>query len=99
MNQAEDVGIVLGHKNYYKFHSGTLIRNSTLLAGMLTEPNAVKLSGRAKEAGITIRWMVELANLPCDEYPAGRLELVVSYYPYSMIVALKSPFGGKSLVH
>lgn len=77
MNQAEDVEIVLGHKRRYKFHSGTLARNSTLFAKLLTEPNAVKLSNKARNAGIKIRWLVELTSLPCDQYPAGLLELVV----------------------
>ncbi|KAF2134860.1 hypothetical protein P153DRAFT_305699 [Dothidotthia symphoricarpi CBS 119687] len=76
MNQAEDVEVILGHKRRYKFHSGTLARNSTLFAGMLTEPNAAKLSNRARGAGIQIRWMIELSRLPCDQYPAGCLELV-----------------------
>jgi hypothetical protein len=78
MNQAEDVVVVLAHDRHYKFHSGTLARNSTLLAEMLTKPNAVKLSNKAKSAGIVVNWMIELQDLPCDEYPAGRLGLVVS---------------------
>jgi hypothetical protein len=77
MNQAEDVEVILGYKRHYKFHSGALARNSTLFAEMLTEPNAVKLNKRAKEAGVQIRWMVELTCLPCDNHPAGLLELVV----------------------
>jgi hypothetical protein len=79
MNQEEDVEIILGHKNRYKFHSGTLARNSTFFSGLLTEPNAAKLSNRAKQAGIKIRWMFELTRLPCEPYPAGRLERVVCY--------------------
>jgi hypothetical protein len=78
MNQAEAVEVILGHKRRYKFHSGTLARNSTLFADMLTEPNAAKLSNRARGAGIKIRWMIELTRLPSDRYPAGTLELVVS---------------------
>jgi hypothetical protein len=77
MNQAEDVEVILGHKRRYKFHSGTLARNSTLFADMLTEPNAVKLSNRARNAGIKIRWMIELTRLPSEQFPAGVLELVV----------------------
>jgi hypothetical protein len=77
MNQAEDVEVILGHKCRYRFHSGTLARNSTLFAEMLTEPNAVKLSNRARNAGIKIRWMIELARLPSEQYPAGILQLVV----------------------
>ncbi|KAL1793908.1 hypothetical protein ACET3X_007329 [Alternaria dauci] len=76
MNQAEDVEVILGHQRRYKFHSGTLARNSTLFADMLTEPNAVKLNNRARNAGIKTRWMIELKVLPSDQYPAGRLELV-----------------------
>ncbi|KAL6710471.1 phospholipid-translocating ATPase rsb1 [Coniothyrium glycines] len=76
MNQAEDVEVILGHKRRYKFHSGTLARNSTLFADLLTEPHAVKLSSRARNSGIKIRWMVELTRLPDDISPAGRLELV-----------------------
>jgi hypothetical protein len=77
MNQAEDVEIVLGYERRYKFHSGTLARNSTLFADMLTEPNAVKMSNKAKNAGIKIRWMIELTRLPSEQYPAGTLELLV----------------------
>ncbi|KAH7378264.1 hypothetical protein BKA66DRAFT_421489 [Pyrenochaeta sp. MPI-SDFR-AT-0127] len=76
MNQAEDVEVILGHERRYKFHSGTLARSSTLFADMLTEPNAAKLSSRAKNAGIKIRWMIELTRLPSEQYPAGCLELV-----------------------
>ncbi|KAF2646212.1 hypothetical protein P280DRAFT_464449 [Massarina eburnea CBS 473.64] len=76
MNQAEDVEIVLTHDRKYKFHSGTLARNSTLLNEMLIEPNAAKLSNKAKNAGITIKWMIELKETPTHEYPAGRLGLV-----------------------
>jgi hypothetical protein len=77
MNQAEDVEVILGHKRRYKFHSGTLARNSALFADMLTEPNAAKLSNRAKSAGIKIRWMIELTHLPTEHNPAGTLQLVV----------------------
>lgn len=77
MNQAEDVEVVLGHERRYKFHSGTLARNSTLLADLLTECNAVKLNTRARNAGIKTRWMIELKDLPSDQHPAGRLDLVV----------------------
>lgn len=78
MNQPEDVEVILGHGRRYQFHSGTLARNSTLFAELLTEPNAAKLNSRAKNAGIKIRWMIELTSLPNEIYPAGRLELVVS---------------------
>ena len=78
MNQAEDVEVIIGHKRRYKFHSGTLARNSTFFADMLTEPNAAKLSNRARNAGIKIRWMIELKGLPTKQCPAGCLELVVS---------------------
>jgi hypothetical protein len=77
MNQAEDVEVVLGHERRYKFHSGTLARSSTLFASMLTEPNAAKLNKKAREAGVKIRWMIELTRLPCDAYPGGCLKLVV----------------------
>jgi hypothetical protein len=77
MNQAEDVEIILGHKRRYKFHSGTLARNSILFAEMLSERNAAKLNGRARSAGIKTRWMIELTRLPDEQFPAGCLELVV----------------------
>jgi hypothetical protein len=77
MNQDEDVEIVLGHKRRYKFHSGTLARNSTLFAEMLTEPKAASLSGEAKRAGIRLKWMIELTHLPSENFPAGVLQLVV----------------------
>ncbi|USP75054.1 hypothetical protein yc1106_02328 [Curvularia clavata] len=76
MNQPEDVEVILGYGRHYKFHSGTLARNSPLFADMLTEPNAAQLSSRARNAGIKIRWMIELVQLPCDKYPAGRFDLV-----------------------
>ncbi|KAF1848640.1 uncharacterized protein K460DRAFT_334981 [Cucurbitaria berberidis CBS 394.84] len=76
MNQAEDVEVILGRERRYKFHSGTLARSSTLFADMLTEPNAAKLNSRARNAGIKVRWMIELTRLPCSQYPAGCLELV-----------------------
>ncbi len=79
MNQAEDVEVILGYERRYKFHSATLARNSTLLADMLTEANAAKLSPRAKHAGIKTRWMIELTVLPNDNYPVGHLELVVGF--------------------
>lgn len=77
MNQAEDVEIILGHKRRYKFHSGVLARNSTLFAEMLSERNAAKLNTRARNAGIKIRWMIELTRLPDEHFPAGCLEIVV----------------------
>lgn len=77
MNQAEDVEVILGQKRRYKFHSGTLARNSTLFAELLSEPNAARLNSRARNAGVKIRWMIELSRLPDEEYPAGRLRLVV----------------------
>ncbi|KAF2631508.1 hypothetical protein BU25DRAFT_454948 [Macroventuria anomochaeta] len=76
MNQAEDVEVILGHKRRYRFHSGTLARNSTLFAEMLSERNAAKLNSRARTAGIKIRWMIELTRLPNEQFPAGCLELV-----------------------
>lgn len=77
MNQAEDVEIVLSHKRRYKFHSGTLARNSTWFADKLSESNAARLNHRAKSAGIKIRWMVQLVDLPNQHNPGGLLELVV----------------------
>ncbi|KAF2868170.1 hypothetical protein BDV95DRAFT_501221 [Massariosphaeria phaeospora] len=76
MNQAEDVEVILAHDRIYKFHSGTLARNSTLFAQLLTEPAAAKLGNRARNAGIKVRWMVELKSLPSVDLPAGRLALV-----------------------
>jgi hypothetical protein len=77
MNQVEDVEIVLSHKRRYKFHSGTLARNSTWFADKLSESNAARLNSRARNAGIKIRWMVHLVELPSPHNPAGVLELVV----------------------
>lgn len=78
MNQEEDVEVALGLECRYKFHSGTLARSSTLLADLLTEHAAAKLSLRARNAGVKIRWMIELSHMPDDEFPAGKLSLVVS---------------------
>lgn len=78
MNQAHDVQVVLKHDQKYSFHANSLARSSILFAELLTEPNAAKLSNRAKSAGIKTRWMVELVELATDKYPAGKLALVVS---------------------
>ncbi|PVH93358.1 hypothetical protein DM02DRAFT_604063 [Periconia macrospinosa] len=75
MDQVEDVEVVLSHGRRYKFHSGTLARNSTLLASMLTEQNAARLSNKAKNAGVRIKWMVELKQLPDRDHQAGVLGL------------------------
>jgi hypothetical protein len=83
MNQAEDVEIVLSHRRRYKFHSGTLARNSTWFADNLSESNAARLNGRAKSAGIKIRWMVHLVELPSQHNPAGVLALVVCIWSAS----------------
>lgn len=77
MDQAEDVEVILGHRRRYKFHSGTLARNSTLFAEFLSERKAVQLNSRARNAGIKIRWMIEMDRLPDELNPAGRLRLVV----------------------
>jgi hypothetical protein len=87
MNQAEDVKIVLAHNRHYKFHSGTLARNSPLFASMLSEPLAAKLSNKAKNAGVKVRWMIELERMPDAHNPAGKLGLVVSFVP---------PIGGQT---
>ncbi|KAJ4290548.1 phospholipid-translocating ATPase rsb1 [Kalmusia sp. IMI 367209] len=76
MNQAHDVSVVLDHEHKYSFHSGTLARSSTLFAELFTEPNAAKLSLRARQAGIKTRWLVELKEMPSVDHPAGRLDLV-----------------------
>jgi hypothetical protein len=78
MNQAEDVVVILSHDHHYKFHAATLARSSTRLAELLTQANAVKLGNRARGAGVTIRWMIELKELPSQAHPGGVLELVVS---------------------
>lgn len=78
MDQLEDVEVILAHDRHYKFHSGVLARNSTLLAKMLTERNGANLRKSAKEAGVKIRWMIALERLPSDEEPAGSLEWIVS---------------------
>jgi len=77
MDQPEDVQIILCHGRVRKFHSSVLASNSTLFAEYLTEANAAKLAPRAKAKGVTVRWILELRQLPCDAYPAGRLELLV----------------------
>ncbi|KAJ4992266.1 hypothetical protein SVAN01_02285 [Stagonosporopsis vannaccii] len=76
MNQAEDVEVILGHKRRYKFHSGTLARNSTLFAELLSERSATRLNNRARNAGVKVRWMIELSQLPNEDFPAGQLRLV-----------------------
>lgn len=78
MNQVEDVKIILAYNRHYKFHSGTLARNSPLLAEMLTESKAAKLGHKARAAGVNVRWIIQLNRLPDDNEPAGALELLVS---------------------
>lgn len=78
MNQPHDVMIVLHRDRKYPFHAGVLARNSTFFAERLIEPKAAKLNNRAKQAGVKIRWMLELKQLPNDDYPVGELDLVVS---------------------
>jgi len=78
MSQPHDVLVVLSHERKYPLHANALARNSVLFANILTEPNAAKLSNKAKSAGIKIRWQVELVEMESEKYPAGRLELVVS---------------------
>lgn len=77
MSQPDDVEIVLAPDRRLQFNSGILTRNSTLFALLLTERSAAKLSTKARNAGIKLRWMVELTSGPTDEEPSGRLELVV----------------------
>lgn len=92
MNQPHDVQVVLSRDRKYPFHANTLARSSVFFANMLTEPSAARLSTRAKNAGITKRWLVELVEMPCLQYPAGQLELIVSLpdfdctlcYPWTM---------------
>ncbi|KAH8696964.1 hypothetical protein GQ44DRAFT_788189 [Phaeosphaeriaceae sp. PMI808] len=76
MDQAEDVEIILTSDRRYKFHSGTLARNSTMFAGMLTEQNGAKLNSKATLMGIKVRWMIQLTRLPSEHFPGGSLELV-----------------------
>ncbi|KAF2438433.1 hypothetical protein P171DRAFT_398398 [Karstenula rhodostoma CBS 690.94] len=76
MNQPHDVQVVLSHDRKYPFHASTLARSSVFFASMLTEPSAARLSTKAKNAGITKRWLVELVEMPSTQYPAGQLELV-----------------------
>ncbi|KAF1994273.1 hypothetical protein P154DRAFT_586523 [Amniculicola lignicola CBS 123094] len=76
LNQEEDVEIVLSHDRHYKFHSGVLARNCLFFAELLVEKNAARLCGKARLAGIKIRWMFELTKLPGEGRPAGELKLV-----------------------
>jgi hypothetical protein len=78
MNQPHDVQVVLSHDRQYTFHASVLARNSVFFADHLTERNAARLSNKAKNAGITKRWIVELVEMPSDQHPAGQLDLIVS---------------------
>ncbi|KAF2019776.1 hypothetical protein BU24DRAFT_386885 [Aaosphaeria arxii CBS 175.79] len=75
MNQPEDVEVVLTHDRRFKFHASVLARNSPLLAGMLTELKAARLSKKAKDAGIKVRWMIKLSHPPHGDDP-GELQSV-----------------------
>lgn len=79
MNQPEDVEVVLSPDRHYRFHASVLARSSTLLARLLTERNAANLSSKARNAGIKVRWMIELNRIPDEEHPTGKLEIVVSH--------------------
>ena len=65
-----------------------LLSQRTIIAGMLTEQNAAKLSNRARNANVHTRWMVELKHLPDREHPAGLMGLVVSIPPLSKMYSL-----------
>lgn len=78
MNQPHDVQVVLTHDRKYPFHASTLARSSIIFAELLTELNAAKLGSRARALGIKTRWLIELVEIPTTQYPAGRLELIVS---------------------
>ena len=78
MNQPHDVLIVLSHDRAYPFHAGTLARSSIFFADLLTEPNAARLSSKAKFGGISTRWLLELVEMPSPRHPAGQLALTVS---------------------
>ncbi|KAF1970952.1 hypothetical protein BU23DRAFT_537123 [Bimuria novae-zelandiae CBS 107.79] len=75
MNQPHDVQVVLSHDRKYPFHASTLARNSIFFAKLLTEPQAAKLSTKAKAAGMA-RWLVELVEMNSTKHPAGQLALV-----------------------
>ncbi|KAL5386915.1 hypothetical protein DPSP01_003931 [Paraphaeosphaeria sporulosa] len=76
MNQPHDVEIILSHDRKYPFHASTLARSSVFFASMLTETSAARLSTKAKNAGVTKRWLIELIEMPSAQYPAGQLELI-----------------------
>lgn len=97
MNQPEDVEVILSPEKRYQFHSSVLARNSDLFKSLLTERNAAKLCKRARNAGIKVRWMIELTKLPDDQDPAGRLELVVSA-PLPITILHLSPHPAASLL-
>lgn len=78
MNQPHDVEVVLSRDRKYPFHASTLARSSVLFASLLTEQSAVRLSSKAKAAGVAKRWLFELVEMPSAQYPAGQLELIVS---------------------
>ncbi|KAH7115839.1 hypothetical protein B0J11DRAFT_112070 [Dendryphion nanum] len=75
MNQPEDVEVILSHDQRYMFHSSVLVRSSSFFAKLLTVGTAVKLSHKAKNAGIKIKWRVILSRLPNSTNP-GVLELL-----------------------
>jgi hypothetical protein len=88
MNQPEDVEVILSPEKRYQFHSSVLARNSTHFSSLLTERNAAKLCKRARNAGIKVRWMLELAMSPHEEHTPGRLKLVVSAPPNTAFLQL-----------
>ncbi|OCK79956.1 hypothetical protein K432DRAFT_435034 [Lepidopterella palustris CBS 459.81] len=76
MDPPADVEVVLTHDRVHYFDSSTLRRHSTFFAQNLSTKNAVRLAGRAKNAGVTTRWRVELRELPPNGGNTGRLHLI-----------------------
>ncbi|KAF2276507.1 uncharacterized protein EI97DRAFT_377350 [Westerdykella ornata] len=86
MNQPEDVEVILTYDRRYVFHSSVLARCSTFLASLLTERTAATLSSKARNAGIKLRWMLELTQAPDEDHPAGQLELVVVTHVSGLVI-------------
>ena len=73
----EDVEVIIAHDHRYFFHKHMLASHSRLLAEMLSEKAGARLGHKAVNAGVKIKHVVALTEVPDFEkgFP-GKLELL-----------------------
>ena len=72
-----DVTLVLSTGRVYQLHAGVLRRSSEFFSKILTEENGAILTPKAKHAGVTIRYRLDLVDV---EIGSGHFVLRVSQY-------------------